>query len=353
MDKIFFSIDSFFEKAESGSGRITVSMILGLGLLLLAGLIYNVRFETFYHGNGFTRLSLHPFEMEGENDLRFRILSPLLGYLLYMRGPAFKYFMLIVLAVFFGLVYFFKRREAFKPTEAIGITALMVFSTLSFYQLYFPAYTDPTSFLLILLFMTFYRNIKVATLLLMLMLFNHENTVFLFPFFFLLMMNGEMNGRKIPRTILTFLIAAIPYIIYRKIISSGAEVNFTMSYYFDPGNMQWTREHVLPHLSEGIFQAFRLAWILPVVAIGIDIYEKRYREILLMCVIFIFVLLQLTIAWDISRLVGFSFPVILIAASRIQAYLGTRKFLMLTYAIIILNFFIPAYCIGALDPIPY
>ncbi len=353
MDKIFLTIDGIFRKAESSLGRLTVSIFLGLSLLFIAELIYSVRFETFYHGNGFTRLSLHPFEMEGENDLRFRILSPLLGYILYLRGPSFKFLMLFVLAVFFGLIYFFSRKKSFSPTEALGITMLLVFSTLAFYQLYFPAYTDPTSFLLILLFMNFYRNIKTATLLLMLLLFNHENTIFLFPFFFLLMMNGDMKSGNFTKTILAFLIAGIPYIIYRKIISSHAEVNFTFSYYFDAGNMKWTREHVLPHLLQGIFQAFRLAWILPIIAIGVDIYEKRYKEILLMCTVFFFVLLQLVIAWDISRLVGFSFPVILIAASRLHAFLGTKKFLLIVYSIFILNFFVPAYCIGALDPIPY
>jgi hypothetical protein len=353
MNKIVPAIDLFFEKAESYFGRFTIAIFTGLVFLILAGSFYAVRYDTFYHGNGFARLSLHPFEMQGENDLRFRILSPLMGYILFMRGTAFKFFMLLVLAMFFAVVYFSKRKEFFKPTEALGITALLVFSTLAFYQLYFPAYTDPTSFLLILLFMMFYKNIKLATLFIGLMLFNHENTVFLFPFFFLLLLNGEYNFGKILRTIIPFIVAAIPYIIYRKFIASHAEVNFTTSYYFNPGGMKWTREHVFPHLVKGVFHAFRFAWLIPAAAFIIDLYEKRYNEIVLLGVIFIFVLLQLAIAWDISRLVGLSFPVILIGAARLRQFFGTQKFLLIIYSIIIINFLTPAYCIGALDPISY
>ena len=97
MERIFNTIDSLLNRSENRFGKVLIALIIGCFLLFLAGLISAVRFETFYHGNGFTRLSLHPFEMKGENDLRFRILSPLIGFLLFMRGPLFKYFMLFVL----------------------------------------------------------------------------------------------------------------------------------------------------------------------------------------------------------------------------------------------------------------
>lgn len=353
MSKILTSADMFFIKSESLASRIVVAMLLGCVFLLLAALFSAVRLETFYHGNGFTRLSVDPFQLEGENDLRFRILSPLVGHLLYMRGPLFKYFMLFVLAVFFGLLYFFMRRKNLRPVEAIGIMLLFVFSTLSFYQLYFPAYTDPASFLLILLFMFNYKNRIIAFTLLLLMLFNHENNIFLFPFFFLLLMGNDFSFKHILKIFMLFALAFLPYIIYRKVILMNTEVAFTTSYYFNPGTMQWTREHVLPHLAEGIFQAFRLAWLLPIFAIGISIYKKQYRNTLLMIVVLVFVFSQLLIAWDISRLVGMAFPVIILSALQVRAFIGSEKFLLLVYAIILLNFFIPSYCIGALDPIPY
>ena len=109
----------------------------------------------------------------------------------------------------------------------------------------------------------------------------------------------------------------------------------------------------MPHLLSGFFQAFRLSWVFPLAAIVVNIYEKRYHELILISVVIVFVLAQLTIAWDISRLIGMAFPVILISAGRIRTFVGTSKFLWLIYSVILINFFIPAYCIGALDPIPY
>ncbi len=353
MNNFFYSIDSIFEKAEQRFGRGLVWVLTGIFFLLSAALVSAVRFETSYHGNDYTLLSSNPFDFKQVIDLRFRILSPLLGYVLYLRGPVFKYFMLFVLAVFFGLIYFFLRREKYRPSEALGVTALLSFSTLSFYQFYFPAYTDPMSFMLIILYFYLFRNIFLNTILLSLLLFNHENSLFLFPFFFLLSLNGDNSIKNILTINMRFIIAVIPYLIYRFYVDAHTEVGFNTSYYFDPYGMKWTREHVAPHLLEGIFQAFRLSWIFPIAAIAINLYEKRFREILLMIVIVVFVLMQLIIAWDISRLVGFAFPVILIAANRMRIFLGTEKFLILTYSVVLINFFIPAYCIGALDPIPY
>ena len=353
MDKIFKVVDSFIEKAEHRYGKVTIMLLIGCIFLLLAALVSTVNWQTSYHGNGFTRLSEHPFDLENENDLRYRILSPLLGYLLFLRGPLFKFFMLAVLALFFGFIYFFMRRDKYYPSESIGITALCVFSTLSFYQFYFPAYVDPLSFLLILFFMFFHRKTPINIILLSLMLFNHENTIFLFPFFYFLSVNGDFSTKNFIRISLYFFIAIVPYLIFRKIISMHSIVEYDASYYFDSHNMEWSRQHVLPHLLSGIWQAFRLTWIFPLAAIIVDVYEKRYREIFLILVAVLFVLMQMVFAWDISRLVGMSFPIIIISAMRMKTFLGYRKFLLVTYSVLLINFFIPAYCIGALDPIPY
>jgi hypothetical protein len=351
IDSFFISIDSFFEKAEKRFGIAIVIILTGLFFLFLSALITSIRLDLFFHGNGFTRLSTNPFDLESENDLRYRILSPLLGYILYLRGVAFKYFMLFVLAIFFGLIYFFLRKDKVRPSEALGITALCSFSTLSFHQLYFPAYTDPTSYLLILLFINLYRNYFVGIMLISLMLFNHENTVFLFPFFFLLMMEKDFSFKKIIKVAMQFIIAIVPYLIFRKFISMNSHVGFTITYYFDHNNLQWTKDHVLPHLADGIYQSFRLFWLIPVIAIIINFYEKNYYELLLLVVIFLGVTTQFVIAYDISRLAGLAFPMILISALRMRAFMGTEKFLRVIYILILINFFIPSWYVGALEPV--
>lgn len=352
MDKIITTIDFVLERFENRYGRLVVSVFIGILFLIAAAMVTSIRFETFHHGNGFTRLSLHPFDFSLPNDLRYRILSPLLGYLLFFRGPAFKFFMLIVLAVFLAFIYFFRREENMKPSAALLITALCAFSTLTFHQLYFPAYNDPLSYLLILLFLAFFKEQKPATLLLTLMLFNHENTIFLFPFFFFLSLSGNFSFRNMLIVSLRFLMAVVLYWAYREFISYHVKIEYTASYYLDPNQMKWTQEHVLPHLLIGVFQAFRLFWIFPIVAIAINIYEKRSMEIALFFLAMCGVLAQFLVAFDISRLAGLAFPVVILSAIRTANYLGYKKFLIASLIIVITNFLIPSVYIGALDPIP-
>ena len=352
MEKFFLQVDIRLEKAEQRFGMWLFVIIIGLIFLLASALVTALRFELVHHGRGFTQLSMHPFNFSDTNDLRYRILSPLLGYLLFFRGEAFKYFMLFILAVFLGLIYFFNRKDNYRPSEAIFFTILAAFSTLAFHQLYFPAYNDPLSYVLIILLMYFFKKPVWNIVLLSLLLFNHENSFFLFPFFFLLFLDGNFSMKNIIQNSWRFILAIIPYLLYRKFVAFHQPVEYSLAYYFDPHNMQWTREHVLPNLAEGVFQAFRLFWIFPLLAIGLDIYQKRFFEVILILAITIFVFSQFFIAYDISRLSGLAFPAVLIGAKRVRHYLGYKNFLSFFTIVIILNFLIPSIYIGALEPIP-
>lgn len=341
------------DKSESSLAGAVSGFIISVILLVGVTAFSQMNFIAAHHGREYTMLSEQPFNFAQNNDLQLRILSPLIANLLFLRGPLFKYFMLFVLCVFFSAIYIFFRKKDFSLNASIITTAALAFSTLTFYQLYFPAYTDPGSFLLIILLMLFYKNRIAAPVLLSLLLFNHESNVFLFPFFFVLMSNGDYSLKNLLWTLLAFVIACIPYYLYRSFIISHVQLNFTLGYYLDPANMQWTRDHVLPNLANGIFQAFRLVWLIPIAAVLINLYEKRFYELLLILSAIIFVMLQFFVAYDISRLAGLAFPSIIIGAIRVRQFLGERKFVILMSLIFIGNFFIPAYCVGALEPIPY
>jgi hypothetical protein len=352
MLKLFYRLDDRIYLIEKKTGLFAASLIFGFLLLGIAALFSSPRFVTEFHGNGFTRLSVNPFDLESENDLRFRILSPLLGWLFFFRGPSFMYFMLLILGLFFSLVYYYRRKYEMRPSESIAITALLSFSSLAFYQFYFPAYNDPLTFLLVLLFIEFHRK-KWSVFLITLMFFNHENVIFLFPFFFVLACEKNFSTEKLLSVSLSFIVATIPYLLFRYYLITVTNVEYNADYYFDAHNMKWTQEHVFPQLLYGIFQTFRLAWILPVIAFLVNLKEKRPIENILMASLFIFVISQMLIAYDISRLTGLCFPLIIISAMRLRKTFGPEKLLLLAHSIILLNFFIPAYCIGALEPIFY
>lgn len=353
MKRFFQSIDNFCLRLERKLGLGLTSILFGLILLGLAALFTSPRWELFYHGKGFSRLSLAPFDFSIESSLRYRILSPLLGYILFLKGEQFKYLMLGFLALFHCLVYFFHRIKAFSPSESLGIGMLLSLSTLSFYQLYFPGYNDPVSYVLVLILL-FKRNNKfIVQLCLVLLLFNHDNTIFLFPFLFLYLLEEDYSFSNILKCLKLFFPGVILYIMYRVIISSFVEVGFNTSYYFDQQNLRWTWDHVLDHLHEGIFQAFRVAWILPIIAIIVNAREGKYKEIILLTLGFIFIISQFLIAYDISRLTGLAFPLILVSSWRIREYYGSNISNSLIWLIILVNLFVPSLCIGALEPLPY
>ena len=347
------NVYSLSNKLESTLTRPGLGLLLSVILLIAVSAFSQMNFQTAHHGKEYTMLSEKPFDFAQNNDLQLRILSPLTGYLLFMRGPLFTYFMLVVLAGFLTGVYVYLRRKNFTVKESSLMMTVIGFTTLVFHQLYFPAYTDPGSYLLIILLMMFYRKEFVSILLLSLLLFNHESNIFLFPFFFVLIANGNYRANNLIRVLVLFVISCIPYFLYRSYISSHVQTNFTLEYYLDPVNMKWTREHVLPNLANGIFQSFRFAWIIPVVAIVIDLYQKRFNEALLILSAIVFVMMQFFIAYDISRLAGLAFPALLLGALRLKEFLGNKKFTLLLISIFILNLFIPSYYVGALEPFRY
>ncbi|MCC7232199.1 MAG: hypothetical protein IT242_04595 [Bacteroidia bacterium] len=331
---------------------VSTVVLVGAFALSVAGLFTTVRWNLYYHGLGFARLSTHPFDLSTESGLRYRILTPLLGYLTFLKGPLLKYLTLCILGVFLGLCYHYSRRQQFSHSESLGITLTLAFTTLVSYQLYFPGYNDSLSYLLILLFLNYYNRPMHAGLILMLLLFNHDNNIFLFPFFFLLMTGRSLSIRKAGQSILVIAIAGIPYFIYRLIIGKLVPVDFDTNYYFTSVNLFWTWDHVKYFLGMGIFQAFRLFWVYPVLAVLIFIFRKQWHETLLFLVCFLFVLSQMIIAFDISRLVGLAFPLLLLSFPVVKNKFGEKTFRRLLWSVFVLNLLVPSYCVGALEPIP-
>ncbi|HNS11967.1 MAG TPA: hypothetical protein PKM97_05090 [Bacteroidia bacterium] len=353
MKRFFETIDTLVHRLEKKWGLFLPGLLIGLIVLGLAALFTTPRWELFYHGKGFARLSMAPFDLSVESSLRYRILAPVLGYVLFLKGELFKYLMLGFLAAFLVLLYYFHRKKGFSPANCIGITMLLSFSTLSFYQLHFPGYSDPVSYVLILIVLFYKDRRNVVMTCLTLLLFNHDNTVFLFPFFFIFLLGNEYKLTTAFKTFLLFVPAVLLYASYRSIINSVSEVDFNTSYYFDPENLRWTRDRVSEHLAEGIFQAFRLGWVLPILAMLLYISKRNFKDVLILIVGFVFIASQFFIAYDISRLMGLAFPLIILSAWTIRDAYGTKIFNNLTWTLVFINLFIPSLCIGALEPIPY
>ena len=88
--------------------------------------------------------------------------------------------MLSLLAVFLGMVYRYLRREDWRPVDALSLLLLFGFSTLTFYTYSFPGYTDSLTYVLLTLAWFAPKKHGLRVLLLALLIFNHEQTIFLF-----------------------------------------------------------------------------------------------------------------------------------------------------------------------------
>src|SRR5580700_10527141 len=112
MEKLAAKINNVCYHTERRFGIYGASFLFGLLLMGLACISTTSRWEPHFHGTAFSQLSENPFDLSQENALRFRILSPLLGYLLFMRGPAlYLYFILFVMAAFISGVYIRYRKK--------------------------------------------------------------------------------------------------------------------------------------------------------------------------------------------------------------------------------------------------
>lgn len=352
--KIFgFNADSGIRYLEAKLGTAGMILLCGTLLLIFAALFTTPRWELYYHGKGFSRLSSAPFDFSGGSGLQYRILAPLLGYIFFMGGSMFKYFMLLVTIVFLGACYVLHRKKDFSPTQSIAISGLLALSTLTFFQLHFPAYTDPLSYLLILLLLFYFKTKWKAILIISLLLFNHDNTLFLMPFIFLLLLGNEYTTVNFMKKATWMILAFLPYLLYRIGVSSLDGNQFDADYYFNANNLKWTWDRVTEYFWLGVFQAFRLAWIFPLIALVINARNKNYHEISLILVCFVFVATQMFIAYDISRLMGLAFPVILLGIWRLKDVLSERQFNFSLWMVLIIQLFIPSYCIGALEPLQY
>lgn len=339
----------FLEQRLSLTG---LAFLLGTLVLAVSALGTSPQFVPVHHGKWYTVLSNNPFDWSDNYNLRFRILGPVLGYILFLRGSLFPWFMLSLLAVFLGLVYRFLRKEYWRPVDALALLCLLGFSTLTYYTYSFPGYTDSLTYVLLTLAWFAPPKQWLRLLLLSLLVFNHEQTVFLFPLLFLRWKPDGWNVKTLLKHGGWFVLALVPYLIYREIVHLISPVEYTVGYYLDPANLSWTHEHVKDKWMYGLFQSFRLSWLIVIAGLFLAIKRREGNAALFILLPVILAASQFYFAYDLSRLGGLAFPSFFIAGELLRK---ERKHWLVPLAafLVIANLFFPAYCIGALDPMWY
>ncbi len=344
MNSISGKLEHFLVSLETRFGLLISSFFVSVLMLIVAMLYVQPSFELVFHGVGFSELSRHPFDFESANPLQNRILAPLLGYLLFLRGKLFFILPLIFEFLFISTVYFHFRKKNWNSLEAFVMTSLMAFSTTVLIPLIAPAYTDPVTFFFVFLSFANTRNANKSAAFFAFALLNHESSIVLLPgLFFYSMATNKISVSGITKYVLAFTLACVPFLFYRWYVSRHVSIPYSVNYYFSEENIGINTKYLFHFLPAAVFYAFKLFWFFPLYVIMKMTSEKKFGFPLLIIFIVACVTSQLIIAADYTRMMSLAFPVIIISAEKVREWWGTEKFIRLSLMLILFNFFILQY----------
>jgi hypothetical protein len=343
-DFILNKINKFLLFLEQKLGLYFAALVIALILLFIAAIYVTPALAPMQLGRGYAKLSENPFDFSEQNNLRFRILTPLLAFCIGLRGSLYIIFPLIISLTFLSTIYFnFRKKQS--PLESILITMLICFSSPILFLLHFAGYVDITSYLLIFLITIFIKKPLGWIPLLCLLIFNHDSNIFIIPFVLYLYHINTINKYK---TLLYGLASVVTvlvlYYIYRNYINETSPVEYNFEMY--RSNIYENLKAIFPYFTVGFFYSFKLFWIFPIVAFYYYLKEKNMQQLLLYSLIIVCALSQLIVASDTSRLIGLAFPIILFASSKVKEEWGKELFIKRTFYLIVLNFLVPQFYVG-------
>lgn len=345
--------DSFLYRLEEKTSLPVTSFLTGIFLIGCAMLYTTPGFQVHHHGYGYSVLSEDPFNFAAGRDLQYRILGPLLGYILHLRGDLFFILPLIFGVLFLAAIYFEYRKKNFSPFESLLMGSFISFSCTILIPLVSPGYTDTISyFFLFLSFSLAQRNKQwLSAFCFMLAVFNHESNFFLLPS--LLLMHFFFNRTQevrsksaLMKTLLIFTLLLIPYWLFRFWISYHTDVRYSAGFYFSGDNLRVCLK-ALTWAPAGFFFTFKLFWFFPFYIIIKNIKGGTLNIAWIISAILFFTMIQLVIAFDVSRMICLAFPSILLSAENLRTTWGQERFISFSRKLMCFNFFILPYFAAA------
>ncbi len=326
---------------EARYGRAGAALVLGGLLLGLAAVESTPSLKPVNHGVLYARLSEAPLSFAEENWVQTRILTPLLGHALHLRGRAFIALPWVFAWLFLASVYWHYRRRRFGEVASLGLASMMAFSTLVFFPLYGAGYVDPTSTLLLFWCFALHDRPLLRALLFGLALFNHESALFALPWMLLPADDERLVSR---RTALNLALCALMVgllFLWRDWVSSHAEVRFSNEFYLH--RVRKNLDIIWELYPLGIFEAFRLFWFFPVYALFDSMAAREWRPALWMAAVVGGACAQLAFGHDVSRLMGLAFPAILRGAERFRTRQSEPSLERCAWALVLLSVLVPTY----------
>lgn len=298
-----------------------------------------------FHGILFSDLSRSPLSFHEANPVQYRFLGPLLGYLTGLRGELFYLLPWIFVYLLLFLVHFSSNADEIRPELPFVKAALLATSGLVFIPLAGPGYTDSITWFLLAVCLL--QGVREPWLQLCMFgsVLNHEAAILAWPGILLWKYRDLAVSAILKKSSLGILAVLTVYLSVRYFISGHAVVRYDAGFYFFNqdfvSNLVAIRKIVLP----GFFFVFRAAWVIPFWAIGLAFRERDRKSLVALLLMLMLPFVQLFIAYDVTRLLCLSFPVLLASFEYISKKQATSLY-RVSIVILLVNLVMPFFIVG-------
>ncbi|HUK62629.1 MAG TPA: hypothetical protein VLV15_04825 [Dongiaceae bacterium] len=336
-------IDRDLLALESRS-RWVVAAIVSVALVGLGLVRVRLGVRPTYLGVDYARLAADPFHPAADNPVAHRILTPLVSHLIGLRGPFLIYTNLLVVLALIAAGYLWFRARGHLPLTAVLGASTLALSMVCLTTLHFGGYTDALTYLLVFGSWWARRRAWASALLFFLAALNHESAWFLAPWWIVVLARERNGGRDgWTRAFATFGVSALAYAGACALLpSTHAATAFSPAYYARPlldDPLHWFRA-AAPHGALGVAAAFNLYWAFALLAVARRAMNGARGEALVLALPIPLALLQLFVAYDVTRLATLAFMSVVLGCEELLRTngFGARRWAL---PLAVANFFIP------------
>ncbi len=328
---------------ERRLGAIGAMAAIAFGLLVAASVYVRPAVATVALGRHYAHLSEDFFGNFISSVVSHRFLTPLISYLLGLRGELIIVTNLIFALLLLALVYGYFRKHAPQPGDALLAVIVIAFSLTTLTTIYYGGYTDSLTYVLIFAVWWRRRQRSLFYLFFFLGLLNRESIAFLVPWFaYVRLMESDNRKWEALELVLSFAFALGGYYLLREWMAVYSVEGFSARFYLEPllqDPLHWIRQSY-KCWAVGLFTIFKALWIFPLMAAVSMWRNGNYRDLFSMFLLMTCASLQLVIAFDTSRMLTMAFPVMILSLVHLMKH-NPMRFRERAGWILILNLLIP------------
>lgn len=333
--------DAALATAYARLGAWMGSLIISLVLVFIVHRYVQGGSEPISHGSYYAALSTSPFDTDASNPFRGRILAPLIGWLMGLRGEWFVLVPLMFLVGLLAQVNVWCCRQGATPTHALVVVLAIAFSPVTMHALVGPGFVDTVSYFLLAVALMNLNRTAVSCGCMASAIMTHEASIVMIPAWLLAAEGGWVDRKAWRKRALIVAVMLIPYALYRLWVLQVDPGALSTAYYFSEGNLQSCRDVGLWATLVGVFAVFRLHWLVIAIVIIRGGWKSLHSRWML--VVLLSVGSTLFIAFDTTRMYCWAFPVMALAGVDLAKTVGRRGSVLLLLAAWLLNFLLTPY----------